>query len=125
MHRKHMLSTILLVTAIFSLLAGSAFGGAQEIKARMADRLPVIMDLKQKGIVGENNLGLLEFVGAAQEKADVVAAENADRKKVYEAIARKQGTTADLVGRRRAMQLHKIARPGEWIQDAGGKWRKK
>ena len=74
MHRKHMLVTIVFAFAIFGILATSAWGGANEIKARMAERLPVIMELKQKGLVGENNLGLLEFVGAAKEKADVVEA---------------------------------------------------
>ena len=33
------------------------------------------MELKAKGIVGENNKGYLEFIGGKKEKADVVAAE--------------------------------------------------
>ena len=38
-------------------------------------------------------------------KKAVVNSENTDRKLVYEAIAKKQGTTADLVGQRRALQI--------------------
>ena len=38
------------------------------IKQRMIDRLPVINDLKARGIVGENNLGFLEFIGDQKEK---------------------------------------------------------
>jgi hypothetical protein len=30
--------------------------------------------------------------------------------------------TADVVGRRRALQIAENAKPGEWLQDAGGKW---
>jgi uncharacterized protein YdbL (DUF1318 family) len=95
---------------------------ADDIKTRMKKRLPVIKELKAKGIVGEDHQGYLQFVGAKKEKADVVAAENKDRKTVYAAIAKQQGTTAELVGKRRAMQISKKANPGEWVQDASGKW---
>ncbi|MGD8471514.1 MAG: YdbL family protein [Desulfobacterales bacterium] len=95
---------------------------ADDIKTRMKQRLPVIKELKTKGIVGENNAGYLDFIGAKRENADVVAAENKDRKTVYTAIAKQQGTTAELVGKRRALQIAKKADPGEWVQDASGKW---
>jgi uncharacterized protein YdbL (DUF1318 family) len=91
----------------------------------MAKRLPIINQLKAKGIVGENNQGYLQFMGSKKEKADVVNAENADRKKVYEAIAKQQKTTAALVGKRRAAQIAQIAGKGEWIQSSDGKWKKK
>jgi uncharacterized protein YdbL (DUF1318 family) len=68
---------------------------------------------------------LLQFVGQKKEKKDVVAAENADRKKVYAAIAKQQGTTAELVGKRRALQIAKKAKAGTWIQDQSGKWNQK
>jgi uncharacterized protein YdbL (DUF1318 family) len=51
-----------------------------------------------------------------------VDAENNDRQLVYDAIAKQQGTAAEVVGRRRALQIADNAKPGEWIQDAGGKW---
>jgi hypothetical protein len=107
----------------FFVLGGSAF--ADNIKARMKNRLPVIKELKAQGIVGEDNKGYLQFVGGDKAKADVVAAENKDRKTVYAAIAKQQGTTAELVGKRRALQIAKKANPGEWVQDAGGNWTKK
>ncbi len=125
MHRKHMFIPILFVIAILGILATSAWGGAKEIKARMAERLPVIMELKQKGIVGENNLGMLEFVGTAKEKADVVEAENKDRKTVYKAIGKKTGTAPEIVGQRRAKQIAGIAGSGEWLQDENGQWKQK
>jgi uncharacterized protein YdbL (DUF1318 family) len=95
---------------------------ADDIKARMKNRLPVIKELKAQGIVGEDSKGYLQFVGGKKEKADVVAAENKDRQTVYEAIAKQQGTTAELVGKRRALQIAKKAAPGEWVQDADGNW---
>ena len=125
MRRKHMLIPILFVIATLGILATSACGGAKEIKARMAERLPVIMELKQKGIVGESNLGMLEFVGTVKEKADVVEAENKDRKMVYKAIGKKTGTTPEIVGQRRAQQIADIAGSGEWVQDETGQWKQK
>ena len=98
---------------------------ADSIKQRMIDRLPVIKDLKARGIVGENNLGFLEFIGDRKEKADVVKAENRDRKTVYDAIAQKQGATPEVVGKHRAAQIAAKARTGQLLQDANGKWYKK
>lgn len=104
----------------------SAFADdVDDIKARMKKRLPIILDLKAKGTVGENNEGYLEFIGKQKEKADVVAAENKDRKAVYRAIAEKQGTTVEVVGKHRARQIALKADPGEWLQDADGKWYRK
>ena len=104
----------------FFVLGVSAF--ADDIKARMKNRLPVIKELKAQGIVGEDNKGYLQFVGGDKAKADVVAAENKDRQTVYTAIAKQQGTTAELVGKRRALQLAKKANSGEWVRDAAGNW---
>lgn len=113
------------IAVIAVMLTGATTAmGQQGIKERMKARLPVINDLKARGIVGENNRGFLEFRGL-KEKADVVNAENADRAMVYEAIAKQQGTTADLVGKRRAIQIRELALSGEWLQDASGKWFKK
>ncbi|MBW2487697.1 MAG: YdbL family protein [Deltaproteobacteria bacterium] len=107
----------------FFVLGVAAF--ADDIKARMKSRLPVIKELKLQGIVGEDNAGFLQFVGDKKVSADVVAAENKDRQTVYQAIAKQQGTTAELVGKRRALQIAQRAEPGEWVQDAGGQWLQK
>jgi uncharacterized protein YdbL (DUF1318 family) len=98
---------------------------SQDIKERMKDRLPLIIELKKKGIVGENNLGLLQFIGKTKEQESVVNEENNDRMKVYEAIAKQQGGTADLVGKRRATQIAEKAETGEWLQDEQGAWYQK
>lgn len=118
------------VIALFILLIfsaeGNCFAGANDIKARMQQRLPTIVELKSEGLVGENNKGYLEFVpGAAKKQANVVSAENKDRESVYGAIAKQQGTSQHLVGERRANQIGQKASPGTWLQDSSGKWYRK
>ena len=82
--------------------------------------------MKADGIIGENNKGFLEFApGAAKNGGNVITAENNDRQTVYNAIAKQQGTSAKLVGERRAIQISEKAKPGEWLQDKSGKWHKK
>ena len=115
------ITKILAFVLIATFVTGTS-AYADDIKARMKKRLPVIKELKAQGIVGEDNKGFVQFVGDNQAKADVVAAENKDRQTVYAAIAKQQGTTAELVGQRRALQIAKRANKGEWVQDASGKW---
>lgn len=122
MNQRSLLKTYtFLFIGFFIWGVGTSFS-ADDIKTRMKDRLPVIVELKTQGIVGENNMGYLEFVGDKKAKPDVVAAENEDRKTVYEAISKQQETTAELVGKRRALQIAQKANPGEWVQDESGKW---
>ncbi len=115
----------ILTFVLIGFFGAGVSASADDIKTRMKKRLPVVKELKAKGIMGENNQGYLQFVGPKKEKADVIAAENKDRKTVYAAIAKQQGTTAELVGKRRALQIAKKAAPGELVQDAGGNWNKK
>ena len=123
MKRIYLKNLFVLLLPLILLCAASA--SAQGIKERMKDRLPVIVELKNQGIIGENNLGYLEFVGNKREKEDIVSAENQDRKTVYEAIAKQQNTDAVTVGKRRSLQIEEKADPGEWLQDEGGKWYQK
>ena len=122
---KH--KTIIAIFAVFMLgtLITTAYSASKAIKQRMIERLPVIKALKESGIVGENNKGYLEFVGQKKDKADVIGAENKDRQSVYGAIAKQQGTTVELVGKHRAIQIANKSQPGAWLQDANGKWYQK
>ena len=123
MKNKIFTTTVSLIIMSFLFINASAFG--EGIKARMKARMPAILELKDKGIVGEDKNGFLQFVGQKKEKEDLIAAENVDRKKVYSHIAKQQGTTAQLVGERRALQIAKKAKPGTWLQDQSGKWYQK
>ncbi|MCF6149770.1 MAG: YdbL family protein [Candidatus Kuenenia sp.] len=95
------------------------------IKGQMEKRLPIIVELKSKGIIGEDNKGYLQFMGTSREKEEVIDAENEDRKKVYASIAEKEGASTEQVGRRRALQIAKKALKGDWLQDQNGKWYQK
>lgn len=113
------------VVFMFSTEA-DCFAGSDDIKSRMQKRLPTIVQMKADGIIGENNKGFLEFSpGSAKRDGNVIADENNDRQMVYSAIAKQQGTSAKLVGERRAIQISEKAKPGEWLQDKSGKWYKK
>ena len=122
---KQLTYTKILAIVLIGMFLTGISALADDIKARMKNRLPVIKELKAQGFVGEDNKGYLQFVGGKQAKPGVVAAENKDRQTVYAAIAKQQGTTAELVGQRRALQIAKRASKGEWVQDSSGKWLKK
>ena len=125
MRKKDFIATISFSLSILLITGALAFAGSNAIKARMKARVPVINALKADGIIGENNGGYLEFIKNNTSKQDVVTSENQDRKKVYSAIAKQQGATADLVGKRRAKQIAQRAKPGQWIQDSSGNWYQK
>ena len=114
---------VMLLIFIATALSAAAWG--QDIKDRMRDRLPDIVALKKAGVVGENNRGYLEIRNPSTNQKGLVDAENQDRQSIYNAIAKKQKTTAELVGQRRALQIAEKADPGTWIQDAQGRWRQK
>ncbi|PIE61284.1 MAG: hypothetical protein CSA29_04175 [Desulfobacterales bacterium] len=113
----------LLLAAVMLMLAGSAWAGG--IKERMKKRLPAIAALKAQGVVGETNQGYLGFVSGNTSGADVVAAENKDRKTIYIRIAEQQGVTLEMVQARRAKALSGRAKSGQYIQNHAGKWVKK
>lgn len=118
------------VTAWVLLLLGAMLGSgapaaADDAQERMAARVPAILQLKQAGVVGENNQGYLEFRAAAKEGEALVAAENQDRRAAYEAIARKTGASVDQVGRRMALKRVERAGAGEWVQGPDGQWARK
>ena len=103
----------------------SAADDAATIKKNMADRKPKIEALKKAGTVGENKSGYLEVMKDAKlEDADkkLVEDENKDRKVIYTAIAKKEGSTVDHVGELRAKQIRSKANEGDYIQEEDGKW---
>lgn len=126
-----MLSLRTQLTALFSftliiLLASSAWTqNLNEVKARMLNRKPAIEAFKNQGVIGEGNDGYLHMRQTKTNAQKVVNSENADRRAVYEAIAKSQGASAAAVGRRRAIQIAQIAPPGQWLQKANGTWYKK
>jgi len=110
---------------VFILFFMATFVQGADIKSRMQARLPQIIKLKSQGIIGENNQGLLEFRSGNKSGAKIVNAENSDRQKVYNAIAKQQGVSAKLVSQKRAQQIRGKAAAGEWLQKPDGQWYKK
>ena len=95
------------------------------IKERFLKRKPILNQLKMDGFIGENNQGYVEFRIPNDEHTELVENENADRRLVYQRIAKRHGTDVEVVGRRRAVQIAKIARRGDWLQDEDGNWYRK
>jgi uncharacterized protein YdbL (DUF1318 family) len=122
MTRKAMIYIALIIFGM-TTVAGSAWG--EDIKTRMLSRLADIVKLKAQGVVGENNEGYLTILQSPTDKKALIDAENKDRDIIYRAIAKKQGTTAQLVGQRRALMHAQNADAGTMIQNKDGKWIKK
>ena len=123
MKRKMLMGIISLALFCGFIFSAMAFG--QDIKARIKARRPIILALKAEGIIGENSAGYLEFRGSKKKNEDVVKAENSDRRIVYKKIGEQTGATAEVVGQRRAQKIAELAKPGDWLQNASGKWYKK
>lgn len=111
-------------TKTFLALAVLSLIGLAVLAVSPQERLAIIKALKSSGTVGENNVGLVEFKGE-KKAAEIVAEENAERMKIYKAIAEKQGVSPEQVGKERAVQISKDAEKGVWIQSPDGSWQKK
>jgi len=81
--------------------------------------------MKTQGVVGENNHGYVQALGGGKEVIALVAAENKDRKQVYEAIVTQNklgaGALATVEAVFARVQRDK-ADPGDKVQDASGRW---
>ena len=120
--RTFVLSATLLIAGAVASFAADDLG---TVKVRMEERMPQIDDLKARGVVGENNRGMMDLRGGDVEAGDAVAAENRDRGIVYTEIARQTRTSAEQVGRHRARQIAAASAPGVWLQKDDGTWYKK
>ena len=111
---------------LITMLVSSVYAqNLDQVKSQMLNRKPTIDAFKNQGVIGEGNNGYLHMRQANASAQNVVNAENADRKVVYEAIAKSQGAPVATVSARRALQLAGIAAPGHWLQKPDGTWYKK
>jgi uncharacterized protein len=111
--------------ALALILFLSAAVSAGPLQDRMKARLPEIVALKSKGVIGETYQGYLEFVGASRDGAAIVEAENADRTTLYTAIAKKTGATVAQVGSRAALKWKENLAAGEYFKNPDGNWIRK
>jgi uncharacterized protein YdbL (DUF1318 family) len=134
---------------LLSLLLGASPAYAQEVAApevsnpairriidSRAKRVSEIDQLKAQGVVGENNLALLELrdleaITDLRRRADaqrLVREENADRKRLFEEIAAAKNVDRSQLGKIQetyAGTLRDQARKGDWIQMPDGRWKQK
>lgn len=119
----------LILIAVLAVFAGSFSARAtdmEDLKKRMAARLPALNKLKTALVIGENNQALLAVRGEiAAKDLKIVEAENTDRKLVYKKIAAATGASIAKVQSRRAEQIAEKSQPGLWLQKADGSWYQK
>jgi len=101
----------------------------QAIIQSIRDRAPQVRELRVQGCVGENNKGHLEHRPApgCDPKAaqPLIAAHNADRRRLAETIARQNSMPSSDVPRLEAALAkarRERVRPGEWVQLDDGSW---
>jgi uncharacterized protein YdbL (DUF1318 family) len=88
------------------------------------ERRSQLMELELKGIVGENQRGLVEVrdVANGMDAQVIVSAENSDRMTIYNSLAAKNGSTLEDVEKLYAKRLQDDAPVGAPIEtDAGWK----
>ena len=129
--RRSMLTrTILTATALLLALGGATAHAAadrmDELQDRFKQRFAEVRTLKDAGKVGETSAGLLAEVKSGDAAAaKVVADENADRHELYALIAKKEGTTPQVVARTNASRNFQRAKKGDWLKADDGQWRQK
>ncbi len=133
------------ITLVVALATGLATDGVARtdvdrasLKQRFVQRYKQLVALKDAGRVGETYRGTVDAVAPtylddrvvpgkddAPTIREFLAAENADRRTLYELIAAETGTTADQVAKRNAARNFERAAPEHYLQLPSGKWVKK
>jgi len=97
------------------------------LKNRQA-RYYQLQQLKQEGVIGENNKGYVTDLKDNATAATLTAAENRDRRVLYEALAEqnKLGNTGLLEVQRAFAEVQsEKAASGDMVQSSSGDWKKK
>lgn len=82
---------------------------------------------KKTGLIGERADGFIGVVNAnpAPELVALADSVNAQRRKRYEEVARKNGAPVDAVAALAGAKLIERVLPGQWVTDAEGNWYRK
>ncbi len=120
---------LLRYSLLFALLVFPAIVAADEIddvKTRIKDRFSDVMSLKEQGLVGESNEGLLEPRGSLNsEQRRLLSDSNKDRGRLYELLAEKGSSSPSTIARYFARENAKRQPKGVWIQKPDGEWVRK
>lgn len=119
------LPAIALTAALF-LASTARADELSDLKSRFRDRDAQLTSLKHAGTLGETYQGFLEAPSgsAPGDAAKLLAAENADRKRLYVLIAQQQQSTPDVVATANAKRNFERAASGELLKYPDG-WHKK
>ena len=122
---------VLVILAGFLTATTTLAHGAtkSEIQASMKKRADTLQKYKTAGTIGEVYDGTVDVVSSSAD-ADaktVVKEENADRKELFEIIAKEQGSGAKAasVGEAWGKKAASAAKKGEYLKDKDGNWTKK
>jgi hypothetical protein len=89
----------------------------EQAALRRKDRRTDLISWQQKGIIGENKSGLLELRGLGSPEAEkLIKEENNDRMVIYQAVAKKNGTSVEEVQKLYAKRLQQDAPGGTPIE---------
>jgi uncharacterized protein YdbL (DUF1318 family) len=125
--RRSVLTKMILIAAALAFAGvAQAADRTAELQERFKQRFAQVRSLKDAGKIGETSTGLLGEVKAGDAAAaKVIADENADRQELYGLIAKKEGTTPDVVARTNATRNFQRAKKGDWLKADDGQWRQK
>lgn len=125
------------IVAVGCCLTTAHGDSMDELKQRFKERYPAVASLKTDGKVGEVHTGYLGLVedGAGQNKvtvagkemsvAELIVAENADRTKLYEQLAKQLDTTVEKIAQRNAIRNFEKAGPNEYLKLKNRPWTRK
>jgi len=116
---------VLLSSAAIMSAATTPQATAQEeaLLDSIGERLPTLIELKLKGLVGETNMGLVEARGNLERaQRSLLADENRDRLAYYKLISERLGVSVATVQRKRAEQIRKNSPRGVWVESKSGDW---
>lgn len=90
----------------------------EQAALRRKDRRLELISWQQKGIIGENHLGLVELVNKQGESRseELVRSENSDRMIIYQVVAKKNSSSIEEVQRLYAQRLQSDAPSGVPIE---------
>ncbi len=90
-------------------------------------RADALDDARAQGAIGERFDGFAEVrdPSAPPSTRTLVEDINAKRRKLYNEVSTREGTTIDAVGRIYARQIVGIVPAGTWILNENGKWTRK
>ena len=116
------MKTALFVSLVLALSA--ALPARADIDSMRA-RVPKIVELKDKGVIGEMPDGLLGVVTSEGDAPNIVSAENSDRMDEYKKRATTQGQNVDTLMKVLGEARIRNEKPGRFIKSASGGWGKK